>query len=148
LYRFFSDSQWILVRTVTTMTDPTLTVDMGTSAPTESTFNTDLAVDTLIDESLNEDRVLATKVQRLVGGISERFVPKPSDDARLADIIAAIQDFKKDVRWKEFWRNRNKDRYDREQRTWSSHYHMNKHLLTEAQWAKSKTDPNWLWPNP
>jgi hypothetical protein len=80
--------------------DSNLHVETGTADPNEATGTDDRAFDNLVDEA----------VRCLVGGISERFVPQPSNEQRTIDMIDGMGDFKSACRWKEFWRNRNIER--------------------------------------
>lgn len=122
------------------MSVSSLLVDTGATDTATMTNTEDLAAD--------QCKKVATEVQHLVGEISERFVPQPSDEARTTDAILGIGEFKTRCRWAEYWRNRNKDRFDIEQRTWASYYHANPDKLPQSAWERSKVDPNWLWPDP
>ena len=67
---------------------------------------------------------IAKEVQDLVGGISERFVPRPSNEARTNDVILGIGIFKTRCSWAEFFRNRNRDRFDIEQKRWAMFFSL------------------------
>jgi hypothetical protein len=42
-------------------------------------------------------------IKRLVCGTSDKFVPQPSKDDILGDLLLGIRRFANDIRWKEFW---------------------------------------------
>ena len=74
---------------------------------------TDTAKMNVINEDLNDGVTdpLAWEVQNLVGGMSEHFVPQPSDEGRTNDgAINGLGEFKMRCRWAEYWRNHYKER--------------------------------------
>lgn len=116
-----------------------LSVDTGT---TDSTKMTDIVNDRVPSVMLPE------LVQNLVGGTSERFVPRPSDESRTVDAIDGIGAFKQRCRWAEFWRNRNKEREVTEQNVWARVYAGKPELLSSSDWERAMNDPTWQWPDP
>ena len=117
---------------------PNLLVDTGTTESTERTITDDRTLEAEIDEA----------VRSLVGEISERFVPQPSNESRTIDVVNGIGEFKTRCRWAEYWRNRNIERALTEQTVWAAYYHEHPELLSASLWERSRTDPNWQWPDP
>lgn len=117
-----------------------LTIDTGTADITEDTGSFD---DPPTDSKELEERVLS-----LVSGTSERFVPKPSLSLAVNDAVNGLGDFKRKCRWKEFWLCQKHEKIMKEQMERMAYYHTNPHTLSEAQWNRAKTDPNWVWPDP
>jgi hypothetical protein len=72
--------------------------DEGTTATTTTT------------ESYDDHSSLEEKVQCLVGGTSEKFVPAPTRDQVIQDTIEGLRRFKEAVRWKDFFRTQKIER--------------------------------------
>jgi hypothetical protein len=117
---------------------PNLLVDTGTTESTERTISDDRALDTIINEA----------VQSLVAEISECFVPQHSNESRTINVVNGIDEFKVRCRWAEYWCNRNIEQALTEQTVWAAHYHKHPELLSASLWERSRTDPNWQWPDP
>jgi hypothetical protein len=73
-------------------------------------------------------RTKSIEKRSLVGVISERFVPQPSNESRTIDVINGIGEFKTRCRWAEYWRTRNTERASTEQTVWAAYYHEHPEL--------------------
>ena len=49
---------------------------------------------------------LSEEVLSLCNETSFKYVPEPSNDENLADLLVSLKRFKNSARWKEFWRNK------------------------------------------
>jgi hypothetical protein len=101
-----------------------------------------------VTDDRTPDEIVDEAVRSLVGEVSERFVPQPSNESRTIDMINGMGEFKTRCRWAEYWRNRNFDRAKTEQVAWAAYYHEHPDELSASLWERSKTDPNWQWPDP
>ena len=118
---------------------PNLSIFMGTAYTTELTNKDGLA---------SNDNKLEDMVRQLVGGTSERFVPRPSNDDITTDAINGLGEFKRQCQWAEYWHLKNKGRTDFEQSSWKKIFVESPDLLPSDMWERAKNDPDWVWPNP
>ena len=104
---------------------PSLQVETGTIDSIE--------VPTIINPS-DGDQNLSEWVRNLMGGLSERYVPEPSDDERTTDVINGLGDYKVACRWACLFHTFHKGRAKNEQEKWRNFYQAHPDALAPSLW--------------